>query len=201
MRAMMNERRRVVSWGLVLALAGGHAARAASVNRFDNAVQLGGATLQLNGSGARYRVMFKVYDLALYLPRKAATAEAVLDMAGPKRLAFIALRDLPGTDLGLAFIKGLQANNSGDAVQKHAASSTRLIEIFSGKAKLSSGDTFAMDYLPGKGTQFYIQGQPQGAPVGDAEFFGMVLRIWLGPQTVDAALRDALLGIEPRAAY
>jgi hypothetical protein len=141
MRAMMNERRRVVSWGLVLALAGGHAARAASVNRFDNAVQLGGATLQLNGSGTRYRVMFKVYDLALYLPRKAATAEAVLDMAGPKRLAFIALRDLPGTDLGLAFIKGLQANNSGDAVQKHAASSTRLIEIFSGKAKLSSGDT------------------------------------------------------------
>jgi hypothetical protein len=143
----------------------------------------------------------QVYDLALYLPRKAGSAEAALGMAGPKRLAFIALRDLPGTDLGLAFIKGLQANNSSDAVQRHAASSTRLIEIFSGKSKLSTGDSFAMDYLPGKGTQFFIQGEAQGAPVGDAEFFGMVLRIWLGPRPVDADLRDALLGIEARSAY
>jgi hypothetical protein len=185
----------------VTTLSSSATAWAAGVNQFDATAQVQGATLRLNGSGTRYRVMFKVYDLALYLPRKAATPEAALEMAGPKRLAFIALRDLPGTDLGLAFIKGLQANNSGDAVQRHTASSTRLIEIFSGKSKLSSGDSFAMDYLPGKGTQFYIQGQPQGAPVGDAEFFGMVLRIWLGPRPVDAALRDALLGVEARSAY
>jgi hypothetical protein len=198
---MMNEERRAFSCALATALFTGTAAQAASVNRFESTAQLVGTTLQLNGSGTRYRVMFRLYDLALYLPRKAATAEAVVDMAGPKRLAFVALRDLPGTDLGLAFIKGLQANNSADAVQRHTASSTRLIEIFSGKAKLSSGDSFAMDYLPGKGTQFYIQGQPQGAPVGDAEFFGMVLRIWLGPQAVDNGLRDALLGVETRSAY
>jgi hypothetical protein len=198
---MMNEERRAISCALATALFTGTAAQAASVNRFESTAQLLGTTLQLNGSGTRYRVMFRVYDLALYLPRKAGTADAVIDMPGPKRLAFIALRDLPGTDLGLAFIKGLQANNTSDAVQRHAASSTRLIEIFSGKAKLSSGDSFAMDYLPGKGTQFYIQGQPQGAPVGDAEFFGMVLRIWLGPQAVDNGLRDALLGVETRSAY
>jgi hypothetical protein len=29
----------------------------------------------------------------------------------------------------------------------------------------------------------------------------MVLRIWLGPQPVDAALRDGLLGVEARSAY
>lgn len=202
----MNEGRRHFSLVIAAGLSSGglvihEPAQAASVNRFDSAVQLLGTTLQLNGSGTRYRVMFKVYDLALYLPRKAGTPEAVVEMTGPKRLSFIALRDLPGTDLGLAFIKGLQANNSNEAVQRHAASSTRLIEIFSGKTKLSSGDSFAMDFLPGKGTQFYILGQPQGAPVGDAEFFSMVLRIWLGPQAVDSALRDALLGIEPRSTY
>lgn len=198
---MINDERRAFSCAMATGLFTGTAAQAASVNRFESTAQLLGTTLQLNGSGTRYRVMFRVYDLALYLPRKAGTAEAVVDMTGPKRLAFVALRDLPGTDLGLAFIKGLQANNSGDAVQRHATASTRLIEIFSGKAKLSNGDSFAMDYLPGKGTQFYILGQPQGAPVGDAEFFGMVLRIWLGPQAVDNALRDALLGVEPRSSY
>lgn len=52
-----------------------------------------------------------------------------------------------------------------------------------------AGDTFAMDFIPGKGTQFYIQGQPQGESVGDAEFFGMVLSIWFGPQPADRALQ------------
>jgi len=197
----MNQGRRSASVALIAGLLASAGVRAASVNRFDGTVQVSGSSLVLNGSGTRYRVMFKVYDMALYLPAKAGSAAAVIDMQGPKRLAFIALRDLPGTDLGLAFIKGLQANNSADAVQRHTLSSTRLIEIFSGKSKLATGDTFAMDYLPGKGTQFYIQGQAQGAPVGDAEFFGMVLRIWLGPQPVDAALRDGLLGVEARSAY
>jgi hypothetical protein len=70
-----------------------------------------------------------------------------------------------------------------------------LIEIFSGKAKLSAGDTFAMEFVPGKGTTFFIQGQAQGAPIGDAEFFSMVLRIWIGPVPADFKLKDALLGL------
>ena len=52
-----------------------------------------------------------------------------------------------------------------------------------------ASDAFAMDFIPGKSTQFYIQGQPQGESVGDAEFFGMVLSIWFGPQPADRALQ------------
>ncbi len=153
-----------------------------------------GTPLTVNGMGTRYKAIFRVYDMALYTPSKVTTPEALLALPGPKRLNFVALRDMPGTDLGLAFIKGLTSNSSPELVQKHTASSTRLIEIFSGKAKLVSGDTFAMEYIPGKGTTFYIQGQPQGAPVGDAEFFNMVLRIWVGPVPADFKLKDALLG-------
>jgi len=194
--------RRAFSLGVAMLVASGPSAWAAgSTTQFESTTLVQGATLAMNGSGTRYRLMFKVYDMALYLPRKANGVDAVLNMDGPKRLAFVAQRDIPGTDLGLAFIKGLQANNTNDQVQRHALSSTRLIEIFSGKAKLATGDTFAMDYLPGKGTQFYIQGQPQGAPVGDAEFFSMVLRIWLGPQAVEPNLKDALLGNAPRSTY
>jgi hypothetical protein len=194
--------RRAFSLGLAGLLATGSSAWAAGTTaQFDGTASVQGATLAMNGSGTRYRLMFKVYEMALYLPRKAGGVDAVLNMDGPKRLAFVAQRDIPGTDLGLAFIKGLQANNTNDQVQRHASSSTRLIEIFSGKPKLATGDTFAMDYLPGKGTQFYIQGQAQGAPVGDAEFFAMILRIWLGPQAVEPALKDALLGHVPRSVY
>lgn len=154
-----------------------------------------GTTLSINGVGTRYRAIFKVYDLALYTPAKVSTPDALIALPGPKRLNFVALRDVPGTDLGLAFIKGLNSNSAPELVQKHTASSTRLIEIFSGKPKLSSGDTFAMEYVPGKGTTFFIQGQPQGTPVGDAEFFSMVLKIWVGPAPADFKLKDALLGL------
>jgi hypothetical protein len=184
---------------LALQVAPVHAAPTSTT--FEPTAQLQGTNLQLNGTGTRFRVMFKVYDMALYTPQKVNTADALVNQPGPKRLRFTALREIPGTDLGLAFIKGLQANSAKDLVQRHTMSSTRLIEIFSGKPKLVPGDTFAMDFIPGKGTQFYISGQPQGAPVGDAEFFAMVLRIWVGPQPVDQALKDGLLGVETRSAY
>ena len=117
----------------------------------------------------------------------------LLALQGPVRLNFVAQRDIPGTDLGVSFIKGLANNSSAEQIRRYTPASNRLIEIFSGRPKLSPGETFAMEYLPGKGTTFYIEGQPQGAPLGDAEYFGMVLRIWLGSVPVDHQLKEALL--------
>jgi hypothetical protein len=180
----------------VVGLPAAHAQLANS--KFEPALVAQGSTTKmlLNGAGTRYRTIFKVYDMALYTTKKVGTPDELLALPGPKRLSFIALRDLPGTDLGRLFIKGLSENSSKELVNKHAVSSTRLIEIFSGKSKLVSGDTFAMEFIPGKGTQFFITGKAQGEPVGDAEFFGMILKIWVGPSPADALLKDALFGIE-----
>jgi hypothetical protein len=68
--------------------------------------------------------------------------------------------------------------------------------VFSGRSKMLPGESFAMEFVPGKGTIFYILGKPQGNPVGDDEFFAMVLKIWFGESPADMQLRDALLGLE-----
>lgn len=94
-------------------------------------------------------------------------------------------------------MKGLSANSPKELARKHTVSANRLIEIFSGRSKLIPGDTFAMQFIPGQGTQFFIGGQPQGSPVGDAKFFGMVLGIWVGSSPADYGLKAALLGVEP----
>ena len=169
------------------------AAAAPTVNKFEPTTQLGGSTLQLNGKGTRVRVVFKAYDMALYTTKRAATPAELFALPGPKRLQFTALRELQGTDLGRLFLRGMSDNTPAAQMTRHTLSTTRLIEIFSGKAKLIVGDTFAMDFIPGKGTQFYISGQAQGEPVGDDEFFTLVLRIWFGDSPADAQLRDALL--------
>ena len=170
---------------------------APTATRFEPSMVLQGSTLQLNGAGTRFRTIFKVYDMALYTTRKVGTPAELLALPGPKRLQFAALRELPGTDLGRLFIKGLGENSKREEVSRHLTSMNRFIEIFSGRSKLMPGDTFAMDFVPGKGTQFYIAGAPQGAPVGDDEFFTLVLRIWFGDSPADHLLRDALLGVEP----
>ncbi|NDY89835.1 chalcone isomerase family protein [Ideonella livida] len=177
-----------------LALASAAVQAAPTTTRFEPTTQVQGQALLLNGTGTRVRAVFKVYDMALYTTRKVSTTQDLLNLGGAKKLHFAALRELPGTDLGLLFLKGLQANSTKEQVQKHTTSSTRLIEIFSGKNKLMPGDTFTMEFIPDKGTQFYIQEQAQGGPVGDAEFFEMILKIWFGPASVDTGLRDALLG-------
>lgn len=204
MRQTATAYRALVALALALSLGAVHAQGQAQAQpqpaapKFEPSLPAQGSSTRmlLNGSGTRYRAIFKVYDMALYTTKKVSTADELLGLQGPKRLQFIALRELPGTDLGRLFIKGLSENSPKEQVQKHAIASARLIEVFSGKSKLLPGETFAMEFIPGKGTQFFITGKAQGEPVGDAEFFGMVLKIWFGASPADNLLKDALLGVE-----
>ncbi len=187
---------RLAATVLALGLAAGAALAAPTSTKFDPAMDVQGTKLQLNGTGTRYRAIFKVYDMGLYTTKKVSTAAEVIALPGPKRLQFTALRELPGTDLGRLFLKGMGDNSTKEQVQRHALSSARLIEVFSGRSKMLPGESFAMEFVPGKGTIFYILGKPQGNPVGDDEFFAMVLKIWFGESPADMQLRDALLGLE-----
>ncbi|MBW8845192.1 MAG: chalcone isomerase family protein [Burkholderiales bacterium] len=179
-----------VTTGVLLCL---QAMAATTVNKFEPSAQVAGNTLQLNGKGTRVRLVFKAYDMGLYTSKRVGTAAELFALPGAKRLQFTALRELQGTELGRLFLRGMSDNTPSQQMTRHTLATTRLIEVFSGKPKLMPGDTFAMDFVPGKGTQFYIQGQPQGDPVGDDEFFTLVLRIWFGDSPADSHLREALL--------
>ncbi|MEN9669825.1 MAG: hypothetical protein RL535_495 [Pseudomonadota bacterium] len=162
---------------------------------FPKQIQVEGVKLNLNGLGTRYKAIFKVYDMGLYTTAKVSTLQDLIAAPGPKKLHFVALRELPGTDLGVLFLRGMRENSSPELNTKYAASANRLVEIFSGKSKLVPDESFSIEFVPGKGTTFYIMDKAQGAAIGDAEFFAMVLRIWLGPIPADYKLKDALLNV------
>ncbi len=172
-----------------LSLSGAHA----TTSPFPRTAEAGDTPLRLNGFGTRYRFTFKVYDLGLYTTAKVGSVAELLALKGPKRLEFIARRELSGTELGRLFIKGMSDNVSADQMSRHTPATTRRMQICSGKPRLVPGDEFSMVFEPGKGTTFFIEGKPQGAPVGNDEFFTMILRIWFGDAPVDRLLRDALL--------
>jgi hypothetical protein len=167
--------------------------------KYPPSVALAGSNLVLNGAGVRYKFVIKVYTAGLYMGSKAGTTEAVLAVPGPKRMQVVMLRDIDANELGKLFTRGMQDNTTREEFSKLIAGTLRLAEMFAAKKKLNKGDSFSVDYVPGTGTTVLVNGQPQGEPIKEPEFFSALLRIWLGPNPADGALKDALLGKAPAA--
>lgn len=162
--------------------------------KYDHHWNVAGQRLQLNGAGTRYKFVIKVYTAGLYLPAKATTPEAVLNAPGPKRLHIVMLRDIDANELGKLFTRGMQDNSSRAEFAKSIAGTLRLSEMFAAKKKLTTGEHFSVEWLPGQGTLIYVNGKAQGEPIKEPEFFGALMRIWLGNSPADVLLKDALLG-------
>ena len=153
----------------------------------------GGPELVLNGAGVRTRAFFKVYVGALYLVQKAGNAQAVLADAGPTRVAMHMLRDLSAEQLFSALSDGLRNNHAPEQFAKLEPQIKQLGGIFEAVKTAKTGDAFLLDYLPGTGTRVTVNGEAKGVIPGD-EFNRALLRIWLGDQPADGALKKAMLG-------
>ncbi len=160
-------------------------------------VTVAGKPLTLNGAGIRYRFVVKVYTAGLYLPAKATTPEQVFNTPGPKRLHIVMLREINANDLGRLFTRGMEDNSSRADFAKSIAGTLRLAEMFAAKKKLTPGEHFSVEWLPGVGTQVYVNGLAQGEPIKEPEFFAALMRIWLGPKPADDQLKDVLLAKDP----
>lgn len=187
----------VKRWLVVAALAAAPAAWAdltvAGV-KYEEAAELAGNKLALNGAGIRTKVIFKVYTAGLYLPKKAATPEEVLSQTGAKRISLTMLRDVDADEFGAAFAKGIEENNDAAALARLAPSIQRMNRIFAEHKKLATGDAIVIDWVPGAGTLISVKGAAQGEPIREPEFYTALLRIWLGPAPADRSLKEALLG-------
>lgn len=162
--------------------------------KYDDALDVRGTKLQLNGAGTRYKGPFKVYAAGLYVPRKVGTTEELLAQAGPKRMTVVMLRDIDASELGKLFVRGVEDNMDKQAMVKLIPGLMRMSQIFSEHKNLKAGDQFTIDWVPGTGTIIGVRGVPQGEPFREPEFFNALMRIWLGPVPADWKLKDSLLG-------
>jgi len=175
------------------------AVRAADVTevggvKYDNSTTLGGAKLQLNGAGVRYKAVFKVYTAGLYLTTKATTAEAVLNASGPRRMHIVMLREINAEELGKLFTKGMEQNASREEFSKVIPGVIKMGEMFAARKRLLTGDWFSIDYVPGVGSTILVNGKVEAGPIKEPEFFAALMKIWLGKNPADSQLKDALLG-------
>jgi hypothetical protein len=191
--------RRLLLVPLVLACVLATPARAEKIAGVDYPAtySVAGQPLVLNGAGIRYRFVVKVYTAGLYLAAPARSTEDVLGQPGPKRLHIVMLRDIDGNTLGKLFTRGMEDNSTRAQFAKAIAGTLRLAEMFAAKKQLAEGEHFSVEWLPDRGTQVYVNGKAQGAPIKEPEFFAALMRIWLGPKPADEALKQQLLGDKP----
>jgi len=188
----------IALWALALGTAAPAQAQAVETSgvKFEPAVQVGGARLQLNGAGTRYKAVFRVYAAGLYLSAKAGTPQAVLSTPGPRRLHIVMLRDIDANELGKLFTRGMEDNAPREEFSKSIAGTLKMSDIFSAKKKLQAGESFSVDWLPGVGTVILVNGKPAAEPIVEPEFYSALMKIWLGNAPADGQLKEALLGQE-----
>ena len=169
-----------------------HAADVAGV-RIDDKTRVGNAELTLNGAGLRKRAFFQVYAIGLYLPQKATSAAAVLEQAGPKRVAIHMLRNVGADAFTEALADGIRANLSEAEVKTLEPRIKELSATIAEIGEAKKGMALALDWT-GAATQLVVQGTPSGKPIPGEDFYRALLKIWIGDKPVQDDLKRALLG-------
>lgn len=160
-------------------------------------IKVEGSNLTLNGTGISYRAIAKLYTVGLYSAQKNSKAEAIFATTGPKQMRFVMLQGMRVDELGKVITKGIESNSTREQFFGLIPSIRTMGEQFSRIRRLNSGDTFAIEYVPKRGTMFFVNGQPAGLPLEDPAFFPAVMRTWLGTRPVTQDLKDALLDFKP----
>lgn len=160
---------------------------------FEDRAAVGGQDLVLNGAGLRAVAWLKGYAAALYLLARTDTAEQAVAAPGPKRLQIRMLLDVPADDFIKSIDKGIE-RNSADQAATLASRRDEFDRRVRALGSVKKGDIVNLDFLPGQGLLFSVNGHAQGAPIDGEPFYAAVLRIFLGAQPVDSRLKSSLLG-------
>ena len=164
---------------------------------FDNALQLQGADLVLNGVGVRAVAWIKGYAAALYLTQRSTQVDAVLSAPGPKRLRLHMLMDVPASEFSKAFDKGVRRNVAPAELPRLQARIERFEAVIAALKTVHKGDVVDLDFDPTKGLVFQLNGTLRGESLPGADFYAAVLKSFIGEQPYDKGLRAGLLGALP----
>ena len=162
--------------------------------KLDDTVQLASRELKLNGAGVRYKIIFKVYTIALYLPEKKTQLDDILALPGPRRLEIVMVRNITSDELGQAFMQGLKRSSDQADRTRLLSQTMQFGAMFEMVQGLKKGDILTVDWLPDEGTLCKLNGKQVGDKVPDLAFYNALLKIWIGAHPADTILRAHLLG-------
>lgn len=190
MRSLMS------AFTLIAAFATAQAQAAIEVagTKFETSAQVAGQNLVLNGAGLRTFVILNVYAAGLYVPHKDSTAAGLINQSGAKAVRLVMLRNLTSDEFTNAMIKGFTANQTPETQPKLQARMEDLRALMASFGEAKKGWVVEIDYVPGTGTRFFLNGEQKGKDIAGEDFYQALLKIWLGNHPVDNDLKRSLVG-------
>lgn len=161
--------------------------------RFDEKVTYNGETLVLNGAGLREKWFLDLYVAGLYLNKRDNNATNIINANSSFVMSITIVSSLiTGEKMAEATKEGFIKAMNGDisSLEKEINS---FIGVFE-SSSLSKGDHCNLKYSPEKGLEFYINNTLKKT-IEKPAFKKALLRVWLGPNSVDETLKKQLLNL------
>ncbi|WP_034923094.1 chalcone isomerase family protein [Gillisia sp. CAL575] len=156
-----------------------------------NSVTFEGEKLALNGVGVREKFWMDLYAGALYLDKKNADANGIINGNQPMAIKLHIVSKLITSD------KMVDAVNEGfeNATGGKTSGISSEIAQFKGYFldEIQKNDIFDMVYLPKEGVKVFKNNKLLGTIPGK-EFKKALFGIWLSNKPADKDLKDAMLG-------
>ena len=157
---------------------------------FDDRYTTAETSLKLRGTGLlRAMVFAKVYVGALYLPEECLSKLALSDV--PKRLVVEYFRSIAGEDIGAATNKKISENVDPQTFERLRPQIEYHNSLYQ---DVNAGDRYALTYIPGRGTELTLNGEPRGIVEG-ADFAAALFSIWLGSKPISESMKKELLNL------
>jgi hypothetical protein len=106
------------------------------------------------------------------------------------------MRDLEGEDLGKAFERGVMDNLTATEAAVLSSRLALFDRSVKGLGEVPKGTVIQLDYLPGQGTRFLVNGRTVGQDIPGEDFYRSLMLIWLGEKPVGSFLKRELLGAQ-----
>ena len=156
---------------------------------FKDSVAIDGTTLQIRGAGLfRFMRVIKAYVGALYMHEGIPSASVLNDT--PKRLEIEYFHAIKAEDFGSASYKVMAQNVGPEEFERLKPRLDKQNALY---RDVQPGDRYALSYVPGKGTELALNGEPLGVIQG-ADFAAALYAMWLGEKPMNNAFKRQLLG-------
>jgi hypothetical protein len=105
------------------------------------------------------------------------------------------LQDVPATEFGKAFVKGVSRNTEAAELDRLQARIQQFAQWIDEGGPVRKSDVIDLDYVPTEGTQLLLNGQRRGNVLPGEDFYSALLRSFVGQRPFDAKLKAGLLGL------
>jgi Chalcone isomerase-like len=154
-----------------------------------------GKKLVLNGAGVRRRGYYKSNIVALYLPERLTTLDAIMKLDGPRRIQMLLLRDFSQSTVSRIFLADFKQATTDTEFKTLINEVAEIGAIYNNVKRVEQGDKVNIDWQPGAGIIASLNDrQLNEKPINNELAYQIYLRMFMGP-TVPEELRNRLLGL------